>query len=69
MIERRKYLEMCQRNSVEPNSVTVSYNGVRYFPFGYEMRFDEKGNTKNIAVIKSMKANSVIYARLDSISE
>lgn len=69
MIDRKKYIEMCQRNSVSPKSEVVLYNGARYYPVFYKMWFDDRGQIKNVAHLMDEKANSRIEVLLSDIEE
>ena len=78
MIERKKYLEMCQKVSVLPSGVLgikqnipddlkVIYDGVAYYPMSINIGFDNDGKVINVAIIHSLKANSTISAKLEDI--
>ena len=67
MIERKKFLELCQRNAVYPDSVEVAFHdlpNVFYNPISLNIWFDKKGVARNTAVIKQVGTQSVIYADL-----
>ena len=67
MIERKKCLELCQRNAVYPDSVEVSFRdlpNVFYNPISLNIWFDKKGVARNTAVIKQVGTQSIIYADL-----
>lgn len=67
MIERKKFLELCQRNAVYPDSVEVAFRdlpNVFYNPISLNIWFDKKGVARNTAVIKQVGTQSVIYADL-----
>ena len=70
-MNRAEYLLMCQKASMfdgkkVPEALRVKYDGVEYMPKGYEMTF-KNGNPLHTAVLKDIKANSVVYAALDRI--
>ena len=78
MIERKTYLEMCQKVSVLPsgvlgikqnipNDLKVIYDGVAYYPTSINIGFDNDGKVINTAIIHSLKANSTISAKLEDI--
>ena len=79
MIERKKYLEMCQRVSVLPSGVLgikqnvpddlkVVCDGIAYYPVSLDIGFDKDGRVINTAIIHSLRANSVIERNLKDIS-
>ena len=53
MIERKRYIELCQKNAVYPDSVIVYYKGGKYYAISYLMWFDEKGKVQNSAILHS----------------
>ena len=79
MIERKTYLEMCQRVAILPRGVQnlkqnvpdelkVVYEGIAYYPMSLDISFDEDGKVINTAIIHSLCANSVIERNLKDIS-
>ena len=68
-MERKRYLELCQKNAVYKNSVVVLFECKEYYPQKIQVWFDEKGETKNTAVILDKNLNSVVYANLESVVE
>ena len=70
MIDRKLFLEMCQRCAVLPKTAgivvdvphefRVTWNGMEYYPVGYELFFGNDGRTIQSAVLHDMKANSVV---------
>ena len=79
MIERKTYLEMCQKVSVLPSGVQnlkqnvpdklkVVFDGVAYYPVSLDISFDKDGRVINTAIIHSLHANSVIERNLKDIS-
>lgn len=78
MIERKTYLEMCQKVSVLPGGIfgikqnvpddlKVVYDGIAYYPVSLDIRFDKYGRVINTAIIHSLRANSVIERNLKDI--
>ena len=64
---------MCQKCSALnflniPEDLLVCFNGIKYIPFGYEMKF-KKGQPMNNAILKDTKANSITYAPLQSVDK
>ena len=67
-MERKQYLELCQKYAVG-GDIKVLYKGVLYHPYRYELGFDNKGNSVHTAILKDLKANSVVYAMLENVKE
>lgn len=78
-MDRKIYLELCQKVSVlkngicgikenVPDELTVVYNGIKYYPVAYELSFDDKGNVRHTVILHDMKANSVTHADLQRVS-
>ena len=78
MIERKKYLEMCQMVAVLPSGVfgikqnvpdnlKVVYEGIAYYPVSVDISFDKDGKVINKAIIHSLHANSIIEANLKDV--
>jgi hypothetical protein len=78
MIERKIYLEMCQRVAIlssgvqnlkqnVPDNLKVIYDGISYYPVSLDISFDKCGNVINTAIIHSLYANSVIERNLKDI--
>ena len=77
MIERKKYLEMCQMVSVLPSGVfgikqnvpddlKVVHNGIAYYPISYKLSFD-KGQPVHTAILHDLKANSITNVNLGKV--
>lgn len=66
-MERKRYLELCQRNAVQPKSVVVWLDGIGYYPIEYRLGFDASGKTVHTAVLKDIKANSFINCDLERV--
>lgn len=79
MIDRKTYLEMCQKVAVLPSGVLgikekvpdelkVIYDGVVYYPLSLEISFDKDGKVINTAILHSLTANSIIERNLKDVS-
>ena len=79
-MERKEYLDRCQKCSVLPrglfgiiencpNNLQVAYNGILYYPQSYELRFTKDGKPQHLAVLHDLTANSVIYAEMEKVKE
>ena len=79
-VQRDIFLQMCQKVSVlkngicgikenVPDELMVVYNGIKYYPVAYELSFDDKGKSIHTAILKDIKANSLLYCRLEDVKE
>lgn len=50
-----------------PERYQVIYNGIHYYPQGYEVRFDENGVPYEVAVMHDLKADSVTRGELKNV--
>lgn len=66
-MERKHYLELCQKNAVKIESVFVEYNGSKYIPVALSLWFNEKGEGQNTAVMSDLNKNSIINCRLQDV--
>lgn len=77
-MQRDIFLQLCQKVSVLKNGISgikenvpdelkVIYNGIAYYPVSYELSFDDKGNVIHTAILKDLKANSLLYCRLEDL--
>lgn len=67
-MERKRYLELCQKYAVGCD-IRVLYKETEYHPYRYELGFDDKGKSIHTAILKDLKANSVVYTMLEEIKE
>ena len=67
-MERKRYLELCQKYAVGED-IRVKLKDTEYHPYRYELGFDDKGSSIHTAILKDIKANSVVYAMLESVKE
>lgn len=77
-MERKKFIELCQRCAILPNGVRntkrsvppdcmVEFEGIKYYPIGYELWFDLRGNPMHTAVIHALNVNSVMRVPLHEV--
>ena len=77
-MERKKYLELCQRCAVleagvlgikknVPKELCVVYDGIVYYPVAYRLSFDKAGYAVHTAVLHSLSANSTTDAKLEKV--
>lgn len=70
MIERKRYLELCQINSVYyPMREKVTYQGIEYYPINLTIWFDSKGKTQNSGSMYEVKSGSRLTALLEDLEE
>jgi hypothetical protein len=67
-MERKRYLELCQKYAVGCD-VRVLYKDTKYHPYRYELGFDSSGKSIHTAILKDLKANSLLYCSLEEIKE
>ena len=67
-MERKRYLELCQKYVVGED-IRVNLKDTEYHPYRYELGFDDTGKSIHTAILKDLKANSVIYVMLKDIKE
>lgn len=78
-MDRKLYLEVCQKVSILNNGVCnikenvpdefkVVYNGIVYYPMAYELHFNN-GETQHTAILHDLKANSITRAELERVSK
>ena len=79
MIDRKHYLELCQKVAVLksrvfrlkdniPSGLVVVYGGIKYYPEALEISFDRNGAVINTAILHSMVSNSHTRANLKEVS-
>lgn len=79
-MERNEFLKMCQKVSVLPDGVMhtkknvpddlkVKFDGNYYYPAHLEIKFDENGKAKNIAVLHDLEANCLLCVKLDLVKK
>ena len=70
-MDRSEYLKLCQMYATAKEKtpgLLVEYNGMKYFPKEYSMRFDRLGNPLNIAVLEDINLNSILCVELERVS-
>ncbi len=78
-MERKTYLDICQKVSVLPQGIggikqsvpeelCVWYRGVKFYPYAYMLAFDEvAGEPIHIAVLHDMDVNSIRHVALEKV--
>ena len=67
-VDRKLYLELCQKYAVGED-IRVKYKNTDYRPYRYELGFDDKGKLIHTAILKDLKANCLLYCRLEDVKE
>lgn len=67
-MERKRYLELCQKYAVGCD-IRVLFKGTEYHPCRYELGFDGSGKSIHTAILKDLKANSVVYTMFENVKE
>ena len=67
-MERKLYLELCQRHAMKCG-VLVEYDGIAYQPYAYELKFQQDGKIKHTTILKDPKSNCLVYCRLEGLKE
>ena len=67
-MERKRYLELCQKYAAGCD-VMVKYKDTEYHPYRYELGFDGSGKSIHTAILKDIKANSVLHTKLEKVKE
>ena len=67
-MDRTKYLQLCQKYAVDKKQ-TIIFDNNKYYPVGYVMQFDEKGNPCNIAMLRDLNNKTIMYAKLERVEE
>ena len=78
-MDRKEFLQICQRVSVLPEAtmhiktaippeLTVLYEGIQFYPVGYEMTF-KQGISQHTSILHDMKAHSVAYVDLSKVEK
>ena len=67
MIDRKLYLELCQRCAIGMGDVFVEYENTKYVPHSLSIWFNDKGETQNTAVLFDLNGKTVINCRLQDV--
>ena len=78
-MDRAEFLQMCQKVSMlksgicgikenVPDELKVVHNGIVYYPVAYQLSFD-KGQTRHIALLHDLIANSITQANLERVNK
>lgn len=76
---RKEYMDLCIKTArlpwrmgnpakEVPERYQVIYEGIHYYPMGYEVRFDPNGVPYEIAVMHDLKADSITRGELKKVT-
>ena len=76
-MDRKEFLQICQKVSVLPETtmhiktaippeLTVLYEGIQFYPIGYEMTF-KQGISQHTAILHDMKSNNIVKVKLERV--
>ena len=79
-MDRKTYIEMCQRCAVLPEGalgikrnvpceLLVRYDGATYYPVAYKLSFTRKGEPIHTAILHELNANAEIHAEVGKVME
>lgn len=70
-MKRSDYLKLCVSAAMLTyRKPKVLYNGIEYYPEGYEMRFDKSGKAVHTAILRDAnKLNCLFYCPLAKVQE
>ena len=66
-MDRKEYLEICQRNSACEDKETVLFGGIEYYPISYCLWFDKKGAVMHSAIMTEKKSGSELRCLLEDV--
>ena len=76
-MDRKQFLEICQRVSVLPDDVSgvkrnitpdliVNFDCMRFYPVGYQITFNQ-GKIKHTAILHDLRCASIIQCDLEKV--
>ena len=63
-----QYPEQIQAKEI-PEEFHVVYDGIHYYPVGYEVRFDKAGDPFEVAVMHDLRASSITKGELKNVTK
>lgn len=72
-MENEQYLKLCQQCAMQknpkaiPERLLVLYDGIKYYPCGYEIIFDSQGRSKHLAKLHDINTNTVMYCEIKRV--
>ena len=69
-MKRSDFLDLCVKAQLMRDKPRVVYEGIEYYPEGYEMRFDRSGKAIHTAILRDCaKKNCLVYGALKKVEE
>lgn len=69
-MKRSDFLDLCVKAQLMKDKPRVVYDGIEYYPEGYEMRFDKSGKAIHTAILRDTgKKNCLMYCALKKVEE
>lgn len=69
-MKRSDFLDLCVKAQLMKDKPRVVYDGIEYYPEGYEMRFDRSGKAIHTAILRDCaKKNCLVYGALKKVEE
>ncbi|MBQ0097362.1 MAG: hypothetical protein KBS62_00280 [Oscillospiraceae bacterium] len=69
-MERKNFINLCRVTATKPKSVTVMYNGSKYYPISLQISFTNEGECRNTAILQDTKQGKcLVYANINEIKE
>lgn len=69
-MKRSDFLDLCVKAQLMKDKPRVVYDGIEYYPEGYEMRFDKSGKAIHTAILRDCaKKNCLVYGALKKVEE
>jgi hypothetical protein len=78
-MDRKEFLEMCQRVAVLPNGVLgikdapselwVKCHDITFYPIGYKLTYTNQGKPAHTAILHDLKAHSIFECDLLKVSK
>lgn len=69
-MKRSEFLDLCVKAALMKEKPRVVYDGIEYYPEGYEMRFDRSGKVIHTAILRDCaKKNCLVYGALKKVEE
>ena len=75
---RKEYMKLCSVCAQYPEQIQakeipekfqVVYEGIHYYPVGYEVRFDKDGDPYEVAVMHDLRASSITKGELKNVTK
>ena len=68
-MERKRYLELCRENAINPKSEIAIFENGKYYPYKRVAWFDKGGELRVSGELIDVKSGTVVLAPLSKIKE